>query len=126
MNKLQRYWIDGGLCEMEPRGVFAECVHRIYLQDEADAVISALEDELAVVWLLNKHVKEKAAWEAKEKALRVFILRNADHGVDDTGEYCRAGAFTRTVFEDGTAEVYPCTCGLDELRTILNREQEKP
>ena len=65
-------------------------------------------------------------WEAKEKALRVFILRNADHGVDDTGEYCRAGAFTRTVFEDGTAEVYPCTCGLDELRAILNREQEKP
>ena len=67
----------------------------------------------------------KQEWEAKEKALRVFILRNADHGVDDTGEYCRAGAFTRTVFEDGTAEVYPCTCGLDELRTILNREQEK-
>ena len=30
---------------MEPRGVFAECVHRIYLQDEADAVISALEAE---------------------------------------------------------------------------------
>ena len=43
--KLQRYWIDGGLCEMEPRGVFAECAHRIYLQDEADAVISALEAE---------------------------------------------------------------------------------
>ena len=45
MNKLHRYWIDGGLCEMEPRGVFAECVHRIYLQDEADAVIAALEAE---------------------------------------------------------------------------------
>ena len=71
------------------------------------------------------HVPKQPEWEAKEKALRVFILRNADHGVDDTGEYCRAGEFTRTVFEDGTAEVYPCTCGLDELRTILNREQEK-
>ena len=57
MNKLQRYWIDGGLCEMEPRGVFAECAHRIYLQDEADAVIAALE-------------AARKEWEAKEKALR--------------------------------------------------------
>ena len=152
MNKLQRYWIDGGLCEIEPRGVFAECVHRIYLQDEADAVISALEDELAiyeavfdanweadqraikqwqaetgevkvwpdrcdmVVWLLNKHDKEKAAWEAKEKALQDLALHlealsdemNERHPKDYVG--------LRLAYEYSA----------NKLREILNREQEKP
>ena len=112
MKKLQRYWIDGGLCEMEPRGVFAECVHRIYLQDEADAVISALEDELAVVWLLNKHVKEKAAWEAKEKALRELTDRWMDEMESMTTPMRHQSLI--------------CSEHASDLLVILNREQEKP
>ena len=59
-------------------------------------------------------------WEAKEKALRELAI-TVGHGPE-----CYADEFTRVIDHEGNAEMYTCTCGLDELRTILNREQEKP
>ena len=56
---------------------------------------------------------------AREKRLRELAI-TVGHGPE-----CYADEFTRVIDHEGNAEMYTCTCGLDELRTILNREQEK-
>lgn len=43
----------------------------------------------------------------------------AIHGIDSDGDYCRAGQYDRTIDADGKLGEYTCTCGLDEIQSLL-------
>jgi len=75
-----------------------------------------------VVWLLNKHDKEKAAWEAKEKALLELVNQQAE----DEGLWFDATTAPEAYLQQELRKLHVAIEGKSIGEAILNREQEKP